>query len=147
MIFGVQFASILLAAAIVLAGGIVPDRHRHRADTDTSIENVEPLPAVTINDNRRAAGVLDKNTLTLELRAGVGLWRPEGDAGPALRIEAFGERGAPLTVPSPLVRVPEGTEVVATIHNNLESLMRVFGFCERGTAAAITTGRPRPGCR
>jgi FtsP/CotA-like multicopper oxidase with cupredoxin domain len=135
MIFGVQFASILLAAAIVLAGGIVPDRHRHRADTDTSIENVEPLPAVTINDNRRAAGVLDKNTLTLELRAGVGLWRPEGDAGPALRIEAFGERGAPLTVPSALVRVPERTEVVATIHNNLESLMRVFGFCERGTAA------------
>ena len=43
------------------------------------------LPAVVINDNRQPAGTLANGVLTLDLRASVGLWRPEGDAGPALR--------------------------------------------------------------
>src|SRR5262245_50551567 len=92
---------------------------------------VSSSPAVVANNNRQAAGMLTSNTLTLDLRAANGLWRPEGDSGPALRIEAFGEVGGTLTVPSPLIRVPAGTQIVATVHNELETPLRVHGFCDR----------------
>ena len=67
------------------------------------------LQTVVPNDNRHPAGTLDRGTLTLTLRAGRGAWRPEGPAGPALDIEAFGETSSSLTVPAPLIRVEEGT--------------------------------------
>ena len=90
------------------------------------------LPAIVTHDNRHPAGDLEGDVLMLALRAGVGVWRPEGDAGPALRVEAFGEAGRPLSVPAPLIRVPIGTVIVATIRNELTTPMRVHGLCERG---------------
>ena len=62
----------------------------------SAIPSESSLPAIVTHDNRRAAGDLEGGVLVLALRAGVGLWRPEGDAGPALRVEAFGEVGQPL---------------------------------------------------
>ena len=91
-----------------------------------------PLPAIVTHDNRHPAGDLEGDVLVLALRAGVGVWRPEGDAGPALRVEAFGETGRPLSVPAPLIRVPIGTVIVATVRNELTTPMRVHGLCERG---------------
>jgi manganese oxidase len=93
------------------------------------------LPAIVINDNRRPAGTLANGVLTLDLRASVGLWRPEADGGPALSVEAFGEGSSPLSVPAPLIRVPEGTEIAARLRNELTSAMRVHGLCERGGSA------------
>lgn len=90
-----------------------------------------PSP-VAINDNRRPAGTLKDGTLTLQLRAGVGSWRPEGPTGPALEIEAFGEAAGPLQAPAPLIRVPEGTEIAVSIRNDLDVDLRVQGFCMRG---------------
>ena len=90
-----------------------------------------PVPPIVVNDNRHAAGRFVDGTLRLDLRAQVGEWRPEKDRGPALRVEAFGEGTSPLSVPSPLIRVFEGTEVVATVRNELETLLRVHGLCER----------------
>jgi hypothetical protein len=87
------------------------------------------LPEVMVNDNRRPAGVRDAGTLVLRLRAGVGLWHPEGAAGPTLEIEAFGEEAGPLQAPAPLIRVPEGTEIVASISNDLQLTLRVHGLC------------------
>jgi FtsP/CotA-like multicopper oxidase with cupredoxin domain len=84
-----------------------------------------------INDNRRAAGTREAGTLVLHLRAGAGLWRPEGANGPALRIEAFAEGMGPLQAPAPLIRIPEGTEIVATIRNDLDVTLRVHGLCSR----------------
>ena len=49
------------------------------------------LPAVVTHDNRQAAGSLRDGVLTLDLTAQVGLWRLEGDAGRAIRVEVFGE--------------------------------------------------------
>jgi FtsP/CotA-like multicopper oxidase with cupredoxin domain len=92
------------------------------------------LPSVEPNNNSRPAGTLVEGTLTLKLRAAVGLWRPEGQAGPALRVEAFGEESAPLTAPAPLIRVPEGTEIVASIRNDLDAPLRVHGLCARDGA-------------
>src|SRR4030095_12650188 len=62
-----------------------------------------PLPSIVANDNTRAAGVVSDGTLTLNLRAAAGLWRPEGEDGPALRVEAFGEISSSLSVPAPLI--------------------------------------------
>jgi manganese oxidase len=91
----------------------------------------EKLQDVLANDNRRAAGLLENGTLTLNLRAARGLWRPEGEAGPAIPIEAFGEDGDALRAPAPLIRVPHGTQIVARVRNELDAPLRVFGFCAR----------------
>jgi manganese oxidase len=87
--------------------------------------------AVVANDNRRPAGTLDHGTLTLSLRAAMGRWKPEGDAGPSLEVEAFGEAGSPLTVPAPLIRVVEGTPIVASVRNELATTLFVRGLCAR----------------
>jgi FtsP/CotA-like multicopper oxidase with cupredoxin domain len=91
-----------------------------------------PLPNVEPNDHLRAAGTLNGGTLTLALRAGIGRWRPEGPARPALEVEAFGEVGKALTVPAPLIRVVEGTEIAASIRNDLGAALVVHGLCTRG---------------
>ena len=129
----------------------------------------DSLPEVMVNDNRRPAGTRDAGTLVLDLRAAVGRWRPEGATGPALEIEAFGERTGPLQAPAPLIRVPEGTEIVASIRNDLDVTLRVHGLCSHdatpcapielsssssrrcasraGAPGRTTTGQRRPGCR
>src|SRR4029450_12211708 len=66
------------------------------------------------------------------LRAAAGRWHPEGPGRPALEIEAFGEAGKPLTVPAPLIRVVEGTTIVASIRNDLDAPLVVHGLCARG---------------
>jgi FtsP/CotA-like multicopper oxidase with cupredoxin domain len=96
------------------------------------------------NDNRRPAGSLRGDTLTLALRAAAGRWQPEGAAGPALEIEAFGEIGKALTVPAPLIRVVEGTEIVASVRNDLDAALVVHGLCARdGSPCARLEVPPR----
>ena len=91
----------------------------------------DPLPDVQANDNRVPAGTRAGATLTLNLRAGRGLLHPEGSAGVALDVESFGEVSGPLQVPAPLIRVPEGTEIVASIRNDLDAMLQVHGLCAR----------------
>jgi FtsP/CotA-like multicopper oxidase with cupredoxin domain len=100
------------------------------------------LPDVAINDNRMPAGTLSGGVLTLTLRAAEGLWRPEAHEGPGLPIQALGEGASPLTIPSPLIRVVEGTAIAATIRNELDKPMRVHGLCERGAAACAPIDVP-----
>jgi FtsP/CotA-like multicopper oxidase with cupredoxin domain len=88
--------------------------------------------AVQPNDNSRAAGTMDGATLTLALRAGIGRWQPEGPAGPSLEVEALGDVAGPLTVPAPLIRVVEGTEIALSIRNDLDSELTMHGLCTRG---------------
>ena len=92
----------------------------------------DPLrPPVLPNDNRHPSGTLENGTLTLTLRAGKGSWQPEGPAGPSLSIDAFGEFSSSLTVPAPLIRVPEGTRIVASVRNDLDAMLSVHGLCAR----------------
>ncbi len=90
------------------------------------------LPAVVTHDNRQAAGSLRDGVLTLDLTAQVGLWRPEGDAGRAIRVEVFGEAASAPSAPAPLIRIPEGTRVAVGVHNDLAHPLRVHGLCDRG---------------
>ncbi len=89
------------------------------------------VPTVQTHDNLRPAGRLDGNVLTLRLNAETGRWWPEGPEGIHLDVPVFGEEAAPPSVPGPLIRVPEGTEVIATLRNGLASELRVHGLCSR----------------
>jgi FtsP/CotA-like multicopper oxidase with cupredoxin domain len=80
------------------------------------------------NDNRHTAGTLRNGVLTVVLEARQGVWQPEGDNSRTLEVAAFAEAGKPLSTPGPFIRVPQGTEIRATIRNRLDKPLIVFGF-------------------
>ena len=86
---------------------------------------------ISVNDNRHAAGALGGSTLTVRLYADQGEWRPEESDGPALTVAAFGEEGAGLTIPGPLLRVSLGTHVVVQVRNGLVDRLDIHGFVTR----------------
>ncbi len=68
-------------------------------------------------------------------------WYPEAADGPYVDVAAVGEEGQTPTIPGPLIRVPAGTTIVATIRNDLpDSAAWVRGMAKRpeaGDSAAI----------
>ncbi|HEX6322504.1 MAG TPA: multicopper oxidase domain-containing protein [Vicinamibacterales bacterium] len=94
-----------------------------------------PLPAgaqaVETHDNLTSAGTLRDGVLRVSIWAGRGGWSPRGDAPPGYPVLAFGEEGRPLAIPSPLIRVPQGTAVHVSIRNTLTSPLVVRGLCDR----------------
>jgi manganese oxidase len=98
------------------------------------------LPArvseIVANDNRVSAGRLADGTLSLELTVGRGRWFPEAAGGGHLEVLAFGERGRPLSIPGPLIRVPAGTKVRIRVSNPLDRDVSVIGLADRPLAAA-----------
>lgn len=103
-------------------------------------------PVIDANDNRRPAGTLRNGVLTVSLEARIGSWYPEGPNGKTLTTAAFGEPGRPLQNPGPLIRVPVGTEVRATVRNALAVPMTVIGFGasrESGDSVVIAPGASR----
>lgn len=80
----------------------------------------QELPRAAPNDNRTPAGVLRDGVLTVALEAKRTMWHPDGDTLPGLAIEAFAETGKQPTAPGPLLRVPAGTEIQASVRNSLE---------------------------
>ncbi len=77
------------------------------------------LPTAQPNDNRAPAGVLEDGVLTLRLEAMRSMWHPDGDSLPGVEIAAFAEEGQAPRVPGPLIRVPRGTEIRASVRNSL----------------------------
>ncbi|HEX6942586.1 MAG TPA: hypothetical protein VF128_06640, partial [Gemmatimonadaceae bacterium] len=110
------------------------------AATASAQSNAARGPAtVATHDNVRPAGRLENGVLTVSLYAGSGRWYPEGPGSPPRDIEALGEEGQPLTVPSPLIRAAVGTIVIVSIRNTLGSPIRVQGLCDRpGTCEPLT---------
>ena len=97
-----------------------------------AVAPIQDMAPVLANDNRRPAGRLAGGTLTVHLEAREGVWRPEGsDLPPGFAIEAFAEAGGPLLSPGPLLRVPMGTEVRATLRNRLTRPLLVRGLNDR----------------
>jgi FtsP/CotA-like multicopper oxidase with cupredoxin domain len=91
-----------------------------------------PVERITINDNRSAAGVAVGGVLTVRLEVREGVWHPDGESDPGLTVRAFAESGKQLSVPGPLIRVVEGTEIHAFISNTLSSTLYVHGLSPRG---------------
>ena len=88
----------------------------------------DSLPPVLANQNHAPAGTLRDGILTVHLEIGKGQWHPEADDGIALSVYAFGEVGQPLQNPGPLLRVPQGTEIQASLQNALLVPISVRGL-------------------
>src|SRR5262245_48826882 len=71
------------------------------------------------NDNRTPAGSLKHGVLELQLELRPGRWYPEAEKGPYLDVYAFAEKGHALQSSGPLIRVPQGTKIHATVRNLL----------------------------
>jgi FtsP/CotA-like multicopper oxidase with cupredoxin domain len=112
---------LALASLLMVLIATAPSRSHPSA-------GARPARTVVPNDNRHAAGMLRRGVLTIRLDARMGEWKPDGDAGPALPTAAFAEAGGPLQTPGPLIRVPVGTEIRATVSNHLVKPMWLYGM-------------------
>ena len=89
-------------------------------------------PRVVPNDNRTPAGRLSGDSLVISLEIRMAEWYPERPDGPHVRVAAFAEAGTAATVPGPMIRVPTGTRIVATLLNTLsDSAVTIRGFMSR----------------
>jgi manganese oxidase len=83
------------------------------------------LPVIRANHNDRPAGSLVNGVLTLRLVARAGMWHPEAEDGIGIPVEAFAEEGRALENPGPLIRVPEGTEILVRVRNAIAGVTLV----------------------
>src|SRR5690348_11360962 len=90
----------------------------------------DSLPPILANQNHTSGGQLRNGVLTIHLEIAKGAWHPEADDGMALAVYAFGETGQPLQNPGPIIRVPQGTEIHATMHNALDVPVTVHGLSD-----------------
>ena len=97
----------------------------------------ESLPPIAINDNHKPSGILRDGVLTIQLEIAKGEWHPEADDGIALAVYAFGEAGRPLQNPGPLIRVPQGTEIHASLWNKLPVPIAVHGLGDSGSDSVV----------
>jgi FtsP/CotA-like multicopper oxidase with cupredoxin domain len=96
------------------------------------VRRAETPERVQTHDNERAAGMLAGGVLRLQLETRMARWYPHGEDGPSADMVAFREVGRPLQIPGPLIRVPAGTEVIASIKNSLpDSTLTVHGLVSR----------------
>lgn len=98
---------------------------------------VASLEPIVPNQNHTPAGSLREGVLSIQLEIAEGQWRPEADDGMALRVYAFGESGHTLQNPGPLIRVPQGSQVRASLHNALPLAITVYGLGELGSNAHV----------
>ena len=83
---------------------------------------------IVSNDNRTPAGHLRNGVLTVSLEARRGIWEPAEDGGPKIKVAAFAEVGKPLQDPGPLLRVPLGTAIHASVTNRLTAPLWIYGM-------------------
>jgi FtsP/CotA-like multicopper oxidase with cupredoxin domain len=104
----------------------------------------DATPAVHPNDNRVPAGRLRGDTLELRLEVRMATWRPEADSGPGIEVAAFAEPDRAPEIPAPLIRVPAGTIIVASVRNALtDSIIAIHGLVTHPSAAddSLVLGR------
>jgi manganese oxidase len=119
----------------------VPIRSRHKVGCQPYIAAIavcfaltasavsgESLRPIKANSNHTPAGVFRDGVLSIELEIATGEWHPEADDGMALAVYAFGQVRHPLQNPGPLIRVPQGTEIRASLHNTLPVPITVHGL-------------------
>ena len=112
--------------------GIQPSTHRHLLAILVGVvllpSTIHAQPDVMANQNHAPAGDLRNGVLTIHLEVGKGNWHPEAEDGMAISVFAFCEAGHPLQNPGPLIRVPRGTEIQASLHNSLSVPVDIHGL-------------------
>ena len=105
------------------------------------------LLEVNANDNRTPAGQLKNGVLTLHLALRQGRWYPGDDGGIYRDVYAFAEEGRAPQSAGPLIRVPQGTQIDATIRNTLPARAKIYGLhCHPGDsndALSLAAGETR----
>ncbi len=91
----------------------------------------QTIPVASANDNRAPAGTLRDGVLNLHLEMRPAVWYPEEEGKAHLIVSAFAEEGHAPQIPGPMVRVPEGTEIAASIHNLLDHTIYVHGLGQK----------------
>lgn len=97
----------------------------------TAVAAGEIISAATCNDNRTPAGALSNGVLNVHLEARQAVWYPNEVGKAHLVVSAFAEEGHGPQIPGPLLRVPVGVEVSATIRNSLDHTIYVHGLGSR----------------
>ena len=116
--FAAALAALLLCCGAALA-------------QQTTAPNSPVLPRIETNRNLLPAGELRDGVLRLVLEIGRGDWYPEAESGPSVVVRAFAEAGHMPQIPGPLIRVPAGTEVQASVRNALDNAALVYGLHQR----------------
>lgn len=98
---------------------------------------------IDVNENHTSAGVLRDGVLTIQLEIGRGEWHPEANDGVALSVYAFGEVGHHLQNPGPLMRVPQGTEIHASVRNTVAVPINVHGLADSNGGEPILHIEPQ----
>lgn len=100
-------------------------------------------PTVNANDNRRAAGTMRGDTLFIDLDVRIGRWYPESPTGDFIEGPVLGETGHAPQVPGPMIRVRQGTTVVARLTNTLtDSTVTWYGLTTKPGTDSV---KVRPG--
>ena len=104
------------------------------------IRPTAPDTIAAANDNRVAAGTLSDGVLTIGLEAKLARWYPDGDSLPGAVVASFAEIGKTPSVPGPLIRVPKGTVIAATVLNSLaDTLTFHVPAAIHGVASGVPT--------
>lgn len=86
------------------------------------------LPVVVANDNRTPAGEIKDGVLRVRLELKQGRWYPGNEGGVYRDVYAFAEEGHAPQNAGPLIRVPQGTQIEATITNTLPLSAKIYGL-------------------
>jgi FtsP/CotA-like multicopper oxidase with cupredoxin domain len=121
MIRAIATACLLaLVPAIALVACTQPGRSPEgSAATASHSTPAVSLPLAIPNDHRTAAGAWRDGRFELHLVAQPTRWTPENDPDGTVSVLAFAERGGPVQIPGPMVRIPQGTEVIVSVRNEI----------------------------
>lgn len=106
----VLVAALALSAQVPACTAVVATPASRRAT---------PVPIVQANNNRKPAGNLINGELELRLVVKMARWYPESTNDPYVDVAAIAEEGGQPQIPAPLIRIPTGTTVIATVRNAL----------------------------
>ena len=128
-----------VGVSALLALGAVPAGPPVRARSAAVVRHADaPLSLVEANDNRRASGTMRGDTLFVQLDVRRARWYPESPTGAYVDAPVLGEVGRAPQVPGPLIRVREGTLIVARVTNALtDSTLTVRGLNTRPATDSV----------
>jgi FtsP/CotA-like multicopper oxidase with cupredoxin domain len=109
----------------------------------SAVDRSAPPPTVSPNDNRSPGGIVSGDTLRISLAVKLSRWYPEADDGLFVDVPVFAEEGKSPSIPGPLIRVREGTTIVATVANELsDSTIWIHGLAARPAKDDSTAVKP-----
>src|SRR5438477_12854618 len=83
------------------------------------------------NSNQTSGGTMTASGLTMNLEVREGEWFPEDEHGPSVKVFALAEKGKPLQIPGPMIRVRQGTVIHLHLQNLISATVIMHGMHSR----------------